>query len=85
MMYIQILTPSGKVFEGEGSSIKVPGTGGQFEVLENHAAIVSSLDAGTVRIILADGKTKNIEIKGGFIEVLRNEVALLVTGAEGAA
>lgn len=84
-MNIQILTPSGKVFEGQGTSVRVPGTGGQFEVLENHAAIVSSLDAGTIRMILADGSTKNVEIKSGFIEVLKNEVALLVTMQEAAA
>ncbi|MCB9313588.1 MAG: ATP synthase F1 subunit epsilon [Saprospiraceae bacterium] len=84
-MQIQILTPSGKIFEGEGTSVRVPGTGGQFEVLENHAAIVSSLDPGTIRIILADGSIKNVEIQSGFIEVLKNEVALLVTIAEAAA
>lgn len=84
-MNIQILTPSGKVFEGQGTSVRVPGTGGQFEVLENHAAIVSSLDAGTIRMILADGSTKNVEIQSGFIEVLKNEVALLVTLQEAAA
>lgn len=84
-MNIQILTPSGKVFEGQGTSVRVPGTGGQFEVLENHAAIVSSLDAGTIRMILADGSTKNVEIQSGFIEVLKNEVALLVTMQEAAA
>ena len=84
-MQIQILTPSGKIFEGEGTSVRVPGTGGQFEVLENHAAMVSSLDPGTIRIILADGSTKNVEIQSGFIEVLKNQVALLVTIAEAAA
>ena len=84
-MNIQILTPSGKVFEGKATSVRVPGTGGQFEVLENHAAIVSSLDAGTIRMILADGSTKNVEIQSGFIEVLKNEVALLVTMQEAAA
>ncbi len=84
-MNIQILTPTGKIFEGEGTSVRVPGTGGQFEVLENHAAIVSSLDPGTIRIILADGSIKNVEIQSGFIEVLKNEVALLVTMQEAAA
>ncbi len=84
-MNIQILTPSGKVFEGKGTSVRVPGTGGQFEVLENHAAIVSSLDPGNIRIILADGSIKNVEIQSGFIEVLKNEVALLVTMQEAAA
>lgn len=78
-MQIQILTPTGKVFEGQCQSVKVPGSAGQFEVLENHAPIVSSLDRGTVRILLSDGSRKEVPIEGGFVEVLRNEIALLVT------
>jgi F-type H+-transporting ATPase subunit epsilon len=78
-MKIQILTPTGKVFEGQCTSVKVPGSGGQFEVLEHHAPIISSLDIGTVYVKLADGGEKTFDILRGFIEVLRNEIALLVT------
>ena len=84
-MHIQILTPSGKIFEGEGSAVHVPGTGGRFEVLENHAPIVSSLEPGEIRIRLKNGGDKQLQIKSGFIEVLKNEVALLVTLSEEAA
>lgn len=78
-MNIQILTPKGKVFEGKCSAVKVPGTGGQFEVLNNHAPIISSLDRGTVYVKLEDGAEKTFDIIRGFIEVLRNDIALLVT------
>ena len=77
-------------------SIKVPGTNGQFQVLKNHAPIVSSLSEGNIEIVTSSGEyefyneeTSSIEtaepagakisyqIKGGFIEVLNNEVSLL--------
>lgn len=82
MMNIQVLTPKGKVFEGTATAVQVPGSAGLFEVLENHAPIVSSLEAGKVRITLSDGTRKEMAIQGGFVEVLRNEVALLVTLVE---
>lgn len=81
-MNVQVLTPTGKIFEGQASAVRVPGSSGLFEVLENHAPIVSSLEAGQVRITLSDGSRKDLAIQGGFVEVLRNEVALLVTLAE---
>lgn len=84
-MNVQVLTPTGKVFEGSCSQVKVPGSAGQFEILENHAPIVSSLEAGEVRLTLADGSRKVLSIQGGFVEVLRNEVALLITLREGQA
>jgi F-type H+-transporting ATPase subunit epsilon len=82
MMQIQVLTPTGKIFEGNCSAVIVPGSGGEFEVLQNHAAIVSSLEPGNVRITLSDGTKKTYSIQSGFIEVLKNEVALLITLAE---
>lgn len=78
-MKIQVLTPTGKVFEGEGTAVSVPGAGGAFEILDNHAPIVSSLDAGTVKVTLKEGGRQEYQIKSGFVEVLRNDVALLVT------
>jgi F-type H+-transporting ATPase subunit epsilon len=79
-MNITILTPDKEVFKGAITSVKVPGSGGQFQVLRNHAAIVSSLDAGNVKIVKEGGEVFNFGIKNGFIEVLNNEVSLLVSG-----
>lgn len=81
-MHIQVLTPTGKLFDGDCTAVHVPGSGGQFEILKNHAAIVSSLDAGEVRIMMSDGTQKTLSIESGFVEVLKNEVALLITLAE---
>ena len=79
-MNITVLTPDAKIFEGEIKSVKVPGTSGQFQVLKNHAAIVSSLENGTVTIKQASGADFTFDIESGFIEVLNNEIALLIQG-----
>ena len=81
-MNLIVLTPGKKVFEGPITSVKVPGIGGQFEILSNHAPLVSALGEGSVRIIEKGGGNKTFEIEKGFIEVIRNEVALLVQGVE---
>ena len=79
-MQLTILTPEKEVFQGAVISIKVPGITGQFEILDNHAPIVSALKSGEVRLIMEDKKTVTYQISKGFIEVLNNDVALLVQG-----
>ena len=79
-MQITVLTPDKEVFEGAISSVKVPGIGGQFEILGNHAPLVSALGSGEVRLIKEGGERMTFSIEKGFIEVLRNNVSLLVQG-----
>jgi F-type H+-transporting ATPase subunit epsilon len=79
-MLLTILTPEKEIFNGTVSSIKVPGITGQFEILDNHAAIVSALGSGKVRLVTDSKTTVQYEISKGFIEVLNNKVALLVQG-----
>ncbi len=81
-MKISVLSPDKSIFEGEISSVKVPGSGGQFQVLNNHAAIVSALVKGDVEIVKGDGGKMSFAIEKGFIEVLKNDIALLVEGVE---
>lgn len=79
-MHLVILSPEKEIFTGSVKSVKVPGAGGSFEMLENHAPIVSSLDAGEVRIIRDNGEKMTFLVEGGFVEMLNNEVSLLVAG-----
>ncbi len=79
-MNISVLSPDKELFSGEITAVKVPGINGQFEILNNHAAIVSSLGEGGVRITKAGGEKMTFKIQKGFIEVLHNEVSLLVQG-----
>ncbi len=81
-MELIVLTPEKKIFEGEIKSVKVPGSGGEFEILKDHAPIVASLSSGKVRVLTEKGETKLFSIEQGFVEVLKNEVALLVQGVQ---
>jgi F-type H+-transporting ATPase subunit epsilon len=75
-MYLEILTPDQKVFSGEVTSVQVPGSSGSFEVLTNHAPIISSLERGNVTIRIAKDE-KVFTIDGGVIEVIKNKVVVL--------
>jgi F-type H+-transporting ATPase subunit epsilon len=77
-MDLVILSPEKEIFKGEVASVKVPGSAGQFEVLSNHAALVSSLKAGEIRLIDQAGARTTFAISGGFIEVLNNNVSIAV-------
>ena len=79
-MNINVLTPDATIFEGEITSVKVPGTGGSFEILANHAPIVSALTEGGVVLRKTDGTVLNFKVSSGFIEVQNNNVSLLVQG-----
>ena len=74
-MLLEIVTPDKKVFEGEVSSVQMPGSEGGFEVLDNHAALISSLGKGKVVIKSEDGQEFTID--GGVAEVLDNKVIIL--------
>ncbi len=75
-MLLEILTPDKTLFTGEVTGVQLPGTGGSFELKENHAPIVSSLTAGVVTIRTAEGD-KTFEINGGVVEMLANKVVVL--------
>jgi F-type H+-transporting ATPase subunit epsilon len=76
-MRIEIITPDKKVYEGDIKSIRVPGKKGSFQVLKDHAPIISTLDNGTVIIVDQDNNEKRYEIDGGVIEVKMNKIILL--------
>ena len=80
-MKLEILTPDKKVFEGEVRSVTVPGTMGSFEVLKDHAPVISTLEDGKV-IIRTDKDEETIFIKGGVIEVLDNNIMVLAEGTQ---
>jgi len=76
-MKIEIVTPDKKIFDGEIKSVRVPGKKGSFQVLKDHAPIVSTLDSGTVRMVDQDNNEVTYEISGGVIEVKANKIILL--------
>lgn len=75
-MQLDILTADKTLFSGEVDVITLPGSKGQFQVLNNHAAMVSSLDKGLVKTQSKSGN-QTFEIKGGVVEILKNKVVVL--------
>lgn len=78
-MLLEILTPDNKVFEGEVASVTLPGTLGSFEILNNHAPIISTLKDGKL-VVRAANKSDVFLIKGGVVEALNNKVMVLAEG-----
>jgi F-type H+-transporting ATPase subunit epsilon len=78
MLKLKIVSPERIEFEGDVESVLVPGTLGQFEILVNHAPIISSLDKGRVVYALPGGEKKPLDICGGFVEVQKNVVSLCI-------
>ncbi len=76
-MDLEIITPDKKVYEGQVKLVKVPGSEGSFEILNNHAPIISTLDKGEVKVIDKDDKTEFYNISGGVIEVNQNKITIL--------
>lgn len=78
-MKLIVLSPDREIFNGQVTSVKVPGSAGSFELLNNHAPIVSSLSHGEVRVKTLTGEF-SFKVDKGFIEMLNNEISLLVQG-----
>jgi F-type H+-transporting ATPase subunit epsilon len=76
-MKIEIITPDKKIYEGDIRSIRVPGKKGSFQVLNDHAPIISTLENGPVIIVDQDNLETKFEINGGVIEVKQNRIILL--------
>ncbi|WP_449018778.1 ATP synthase F1 subunit epsilon [Prevotella jejuni] len=77
MLTLRIVSPERIVFTGEVDSVMVPGTVGPFEILNNHAPIISTLVEGKVEYTVKGVKTE-LQIVGGFVEVKKNNVDLCV-------
>ena len=77
MLKLKIVSPEKIQFDGEVERVLVPGTLGQFEILQNHAPIISSLNKGVVTYETGQGKI-NLDIIGGFVSVNQNQVNLCV-------
>lgn len=67
-MEITVLTPDREIFSGTILSVKAPGVHGQFQVLKNHAPLVSALSAGSVEIVTAAGHYSFFNDQTGTVE-----------------
>ena len=76
-MNIEIITPDKTLFEGTATLVQLPGIDGSFEILNNHAPLISVLGKGKIKIENKDKKTEYFEVNGGVIEVLKNKILIL--------
>ena len=76
-MKLEIITPEKQVFSGEVISVKIPGKNGEFEILNNHAPIISTLLTGEIRVITSSNNTEKFLINSGVIEMQNNKIIVL--------
>lgn len=79
---LEIVTPQAKAFTGEVKSVTLPGALSPFQVLLNHAPIVSSLVKGQLKIETTDGSIKSFETSNGFVELVNNKLSVVVESAK---
>ena len=75
-MYLEIVTPDDNLYSGEIKLVQLPGSDGSFELMKNHAPIISTLEKGVIKVI-AEEKETNFDISGGIIECHDNNVIVL--------
>ena len=75
MLTLKIITPQKELLSAQVSLVELPGAQGRFEVLQNHAPLISSLAAGKIRYVQG-GEAHEIEIQSGFTEVRDNVVTV---------
>jgi len=78
---LEIITPEKVVYEDTVDMITVPGTKGSFQVLKDHAPLMSTIDIGIISL-LKDNETNHFTSDDGTIEVLNNKVLILVDSFE---
>lgn len=77
-MLLEIITPDKRIYSGEVKLVQLPGSKGSFEILNNHAPIISTLDKGRIKVIEESGQVLYFEIEGGVIENKDNKIIVLV-------
>ena len=76
-IYIELINPTKIIYKGEVDTIWLPGIVSPFQVLPNHAPLLSVLDKGTIKIKIND-QFKNFDIDGGIVEVKNNKLRVLI-------
>ena len=77
-MKLEITTPDRTIYDGEVDLVQLPGIDGSFELLDNHAPMISVLKHGIIKIKFDNNKKEDFfEVKGGVVEVLENKVMVL--------
>jgi len=76
-MTLEILTPEKEIFKGDIKSVTLPGTLGEFQILNQHAPIISTLTNGSIKIVNEKNEKNIFDINGGVVEMLNNKIIVL--------
>jgi F-type H+-transporting ATPase subunit epsilon len=76
-MILEIITPDKKVYSGQVKLVQLPGIAGLFEILNNHAPIISTLVRGKIKIEEESGQELYFEVDGGIVENKDNKIIVL--------
>jgi len=79
---LEIITPQKVAYKGEVLAVTVPGTLGSFQILHNHAPLISTMEIGIIKIKLSEDKTEYYATSGGTVEVLNNKRLILADSLE---
>ncbi|MFW5754966.1 MAG: ATP synthase F1 subunit epsilon [Tangfeifania sp.] len=77
-MFLEIVTPDKIIFEGEVRSVKLPGSKGSFQLLKNHAPIISTLEKGTLKVVDENKKEHSFFVESGVVENKKNKIIVLL-------
>ncbi len=78
-MELEINTPQKTIYHDTVKMVRVPGTKGSFQILNNHSPIISTLEQGKITIKNKEDITFQFEISDGIIECLNNKIVILTT------
>ncbi len=76
-MILEIITPDKKVYSGHVKLVQLPGITGLFEILNNHAPIISTLERGKIKVEEESGQILYFEVDGGVVENKDNKIIVL--------
>ncbi len=76
-MLLEIIAPDHHLYSGDVDLVQVPGSKGSFQILRNHAPIISTLDQGQIKIVDQKGETIFFDVDGGVIEAKNNKIIVL--------
>ena len=81
-MNIEIISPDSQVLKDQVESITVPGTSGSFQVLKNHAPLISTFEIGVIKVKKSGSDIMHFTTSGGTVEVNKNKVLVLSDSIE---
>lgn len=81
-IHVSVITPESQVVDTNATQVIIPAHDGLIGILHNRAPLLCQLGKGTLRIDAADGKQREVEIEGGFAQVLNNDVIVLTEKAK---